>query len=96
MKAWIHKVRCWFDDRAHMILWSLAITMEGVDVSPAAIPLQNMFPKWGQYVYYSAMFGLYLLGLWRSHVTHARGKEMKAEVHELRVQVAQKDPNGSV
>lgn len=104
MKIWLHKARCWIDDRAHMILYSLGAMLEGLDLTPIAIPMQNVFPKYGQQIYSGTVMLIFLVGIWRAKVTHARGKELKTEIHELKQQVVDatgqmpvmKEPNGSL
>lgn len=89
MKAWLHKVRCYLDDHAHMTLWIISGATEGFDLTPFATPLTDFV---GQKGVSGIVLGLAALGMWRARVTRARGKALKAEVHELRTQVEQNGP----
>jgi len=84
MKAWLHKIRCWIDDHAHMALWALSGAAEGFDLSPFAPSLTDFIGQKGVSAIVLLLAGL---GMWRARVTRQRGKELKAQVTELKQQV---------
>lgn len=84
MKVWLHTVRCWFDDRAHMFLNTFGVITEGLDLTGMAGPIKDLFPKYGQQIYSGAVFVIFAMGIWRSKITHARGQAMKVEIQELK------------
>jgi hypothetical protein len=86
MTAWLHKIRCWLDEHAHMTLWVISGATEGFDLTPFATPLTDFIGQKGVSGIVLVLAGL---GMWRSRVTRQRGKEMKAEIHDLKTQVEQ-------